>query len=198
MSDNQEQMVARMKEILQEDYLHLSVKTYTLTEDLEAETCRISCELSHDNGDTITVEGEGVGTIDALFNALKTKLADEYPSLRSIRFSQFSIKGLMEDIDGQGAGATAEATVGITNSEGAEFVFKATAPSSSRAGILATLDGAEYFVNSERTFVRLHEILEHYRSEGRMDLVQKYTSLMTEVVKNTSYSEVVERIRAEL
>jgi hypothetical protein len=63
--------------------------------------------------------------------------------------------------------------------------------------VLATVAGVEYFVNSERTFVRLQEILEHYRKEGRAELVQKYTSLMSEVVENTSYSEVVERIRRQ-
>ena len=91
--------------------------------------------------------------------------------------------------------ATAEATVGIVNSEGVEFIFKSTAPSVSRAGIQATVNAVVYFVNSEKTFVRLHEILEHYRSEGRMDLVDKYTDLMSRVVSNTSYSEVVEKIK---
>ena len=198
MNEKQEQMIATMQEVLQEDYLHMSVKTYTVTEDLEEGTCRISCELRHqDNGERMVVEGEGVGTIDALFNAIKTQLAEEYPSLRSIRFSQFTIQGLMEGTEGLGAqtSAQAEATVGITNSQGREFIFKATAPSISHAGIQATVHGAEYFVNSERTFVKLHEILEHYREENRTDLVQKYTSLMSQVVQNTSYSEVVERIR---
>ncbi len=46
--------------------------------------------------------------------------------------------------------------------------------------------------------MRLHEILEHYRSEGRTDLVDKYTELMSRVVENTSYSEVVERIKATM
>ena len=49
-----------------------------------------------------------------------------------------------------------------------------------------------------RKFNRLHEILQHYRSEGRTDLVDKYTELMSRVVGNTSYSEVVERIKKSM
>ncbi len=202
MSEKQERMLNKMQEVLQEDFLKLSIKSYTLKEDLETGTSRISCALKthgHDD-ETMVVEGEGVGTIDAVFNALKTKLADEYPSLRSIKFFQFAIEGLFEDLDVDDArsAAHAKATVGILNSEGREFVFTAKAPSTSQAGISATLQAAEYFINSERTFVKLYDILDHYRSKGRTDLVQKYTTLMTEVVENTSYSEVVEKIRSQM
>lgn len=202
MEAEQVEMLIRMKEILQEQYMHLRVRSYTVHEDLEGAhegaPCKISCDLVSEHGEKLSVEGSGVGTIDAFFNALRTRLADEYPSLRSIEFSDFSIRGLFSNEDSRDTNADAEATVGILNSEGREFIFKATASSVSRAGLQATVHAAEYFVNSERTFVRLHEILSHYRSEGRSDLVQKYTTLMSEVVKNTSYSEVVERIQKEL
>lgn len=200
MNEEQAQMISKMKEILQDNYIELSVKCYSVTEDLEAHTCKLSCELDpwEQGAQKVIVEGEGVGTIDALFNALRTRLSADYPSLNTIEFSAFEIRGLMDGVEGKGSKAQAEATVGILNSEEREFMFKAKAPSISHAGIMATVKAAEYFVNSERTFVKIHEILEHYRSEKRADLVQKYTTLMSEVVKNTSYSEVVERIREQL
>jgi len=195
--EKQQEMISKMKEVLQDDYLHLEVDNYTLTENLAEETCRIQCSLRRVDGTSFTVEGEGVGAIDAFFAALRDRLADDYPSLKSIRFSEFKIEGLLSSDVGprRATKAEAEATVGILNSEGKQFVFKSTAPSVSRSGMEATLKAAEYFVNSERTYVRLHEILEHYRSEGRTDLVDKYTDLMSEVVENTSYSEVVEDIK---
>lgn len=197
MADKQQQMIALMKEILQDDYTELSVKLYSMTESLAEEEpfCKLTCHLVNADGTEMTVESRGVGVIDALFAGLRTRLADDYPSLKSIKFSQFDIRGLISMDDGPSTKAEAEATVGIVNSQGVEFIFKSTAPSVSRAGIQATVNAAEYFVNSERTFVRLHEILQHYRSEGRMDLVEKYTDLMSRVVENTSYSAVVERIK---
>ena len=199
MEQKQQKMMALMKEILQDDLFHLQVRSYHVTESLAESTCRISCHLVNDDGTEMTVEGTGVGTIDAFFNGLRDRLADEYPSLKSITFSQFDIKGLLSsDNAADGTQAEAEATVGIRNSEDQEFIFKAKAPSINHAGLQATVEAAQYFVNSEKTFVRLHEILEHYRAEGRMDLVEKYTELMSRVVENTSYSEVVERIKNSL
>jgi hypothetical protein len=200
MYEKQRKMIGLMKEILQEDYLHLNVHNYTLNENLDESTVDIECRLSDQKDDGFEVSGTGVGVIDALFDGLKKRMADDYPSLKSIRFSEFSIKGLISSDDSPDVATKAEAvaTVGILNSENKEFEFDAKAPSVSRAGIQATILAAEYFVNSERTYVKLHEILEHYRSEGRTDLVEKYTDLMSKVVENTSYSEVVEQIRAKM
>lgn len=200
MHEKQTKMISLMKEILQENYLNLSVHNYTLNENLEPSRVDIVCRLSDQNDEKFEVEGNGVGVIDALFDGLKKRMADEYPSLKSIRFSQFLIEGLIARDDSPDVATKAEAVakVGIVNSENRDFLFEAKAPSVSRAGIEATIMAAEYFVNSERTYVRLHEILEHYRNEGRTDLVEKYTDLMTRVVQNTSYSEVVERIRKQL
>ncbi len=200
MALNQKKMRSLMEEILQDDYMELEVETYRLEESFVEGQCRIHCQMKalNDEG-PVEVSAQGVGTIDALFAALKAYLAEDYPSLRSIEFSQFGIQGLISNEDGvASAKSEAEATVGIINSEGREFVFEARVPSVSQAGILATVEAVEYFVNSERTYVRLHEILEHYRSEGRTDLVEKYTDLMSQVVQNTSYSEVVEQIRAAI
>ncbi|MFP4599551.1 MAG: hypothetical protein ACOC9J_04095 [Persicimonas sp.] len=200
MYEKQKKMISLMKEILQEDYLHLTVHQYTLDEDLDEGTVSIRCRLSDQKADGFEVGGSGVGVIDALFDGLKQRMADDYPSLKSIRFSEFSIEGLISGDDSPDVATKAEAvaTVGIINSEDQEFQFEAKAPSVSRAGIQATILAAEYFVNSERTYVKLHEILEHYRSEGRTDLVEKYTDLMSKVVENTSYSEVVEQIRKQM
>ena len=198
---NQSKMRSLMEEILQDDYMELEVDHYRLDESFVDGRSKIRCQMKALNGEQAPVEvhGEGVGTIDALFAGLKDRLAEDYPSLRSIEFSQFGIKGLISgDERVASAKSEAEATVGIINSEGKEFVFEARVPSVSQAGIQATVKAVEYFVNSERTYVKLHEILEHYRSEGRTDLVEKYTDLMSQVVQNTSYSEVVEQIRSSM
>lgn len=201
MALDQEKMRGLMQEILQDEFMDLDVESYSVDEKFQEQKCRIRCQMTigdDDNG-RMEVSGEGVGTIDALFSALRAELAEDYPSLKSISFSEFTIRGLLSsEGDRASTKAEAEATVGIVNSEGREFVFQTKEQSVSRAGIRATVQAAEYFVNSERTYVKLHEILEHYRSEGRTDLVEKYTDLMSQVVQNTSYSEVVERIQQSM
>lgn len=197
MAMNQEKMIGLMREILQDEYLELVVRAYTLTEELSEGRSQIKCQMTNKNGKDVEVEGQGVGLIDAVFDGMRSYLAEDYSSLNSIRFSQFSIKGLISS-DLESTKAEAQATVGIVNSVGKEFVFQTQEPSVSRAGIQATVNAAEYFVNSERTYIKLHEILNHYRSEGRTDLVEKYTDLMSQVVQNTSYSDVVEQIKREM
>ena len=199
MALDQEKMLGLMKEILQDEFLELKVEEYRLEEKIDEGQSKLRCRLRHTNGETVEIAGAGVGIIDALFDGLQKHFAADYSSLNSIRFSQFSIRGLISSEDGaQASKAEAEAVVGILNSEGREFVFQTQQPSVSRAGIQATVDATEYFVNSERTYVKLHEILQHYQKEGRTDLVEKYTDLMSQVVQNTSYSEAVEKIRASL
>lgn len=195
--EKQKEMIQKMREILQDDYLEWEIERYTLEEDLSDEVCRIYCNVVDQTGGEFSVEGEGVGTIDALFDALQNEFAEDYPSLKSVRFSKFDIRGLFSSKDKREmtTEAEAEATVGLLNSEGKEFIFKRKGPSVSRAGIEATIEAAEYFVNSERTYVKLHDIIEHYDEEGRTDLVEKYTEVMSQVVETTSYSEVLEEIK---
>ena len=54
---------------------------------------------------------------------------------------------------------------------------------------------AEYFVNSERAYITLYKALENARERNRQDLVDTYKAQMAEVVKSTSYSEVIERLQ---
>lgn len=191
----QNDAIAQMRDVLQDGFLELQIARYTLEEDLAAGVCRVQCQVCLNGADPVAVEGEGVGTIDALFNGLKRRFASEYPSLESIRFTGLFVKGLMTDSKQQhGADAAAEARVEVANSTGRSFTFTATSGSVSRSSIEAVLAAVQYFVNSERTYVTLYLALQHYRSEGRADLVEKYTGLLAEMVRNTSYSAAVERL----
>ena len=57
-----------IRSILKDDYFVPHVETYTITEDVGAGSpCRISVTLRHENHNPgATIEGEGVGSIDAL------------------------------------------------------------------------------------------------------------------------------------
>lgn len=198
LSAAQEHAIAQMREVLQDDYLAFAIASYSASEDFGAGTAHVTCTLDVNGGKPITVEGEGVGMIDAVFGALRGRFAPEYPSLESIRFTGFSIKGpLGSPMRSSATDAAAEARVTVTNSYGNEFVFSAITESVSRSSLQAVLAAVEYFVNSERAYVTMYKALEHYRKEGRVDLVGKYTALLAEMVKNTSYSSAVERLEGE-
>jgi hypothetical protein len=182
-----------MRDVLQEDFLTLELHRYTFREDLLENQLSFEGIIAEHPKDAMQeVTGIGVGLIDAFFNALVARYAPEHSSLESLTFTSFAVRGLMQETRmARATDAKAEATVGLTNSYGTEFSFRAVSGSVTRSCLDAVLGAVEYFVNSERAFFRINSALEHYRSEGRSDLVAKYTDLLAEMVRNTSYSSLM-------
>ncbi len=194
--------LGKMREILQEDFMTVSVLAYEIREELADGLCRVRCELKEvaasmdDN--FVTIEGSGVGLVDAFFDGLANRYRGEHPSLGSIRFSSFAVRGLMSEADKHAAtDAQASVVVGVTNSYGEEFEFQAVSQSVIRATIEAVLDAVGFFIASERAYVRLLKSLRYHQAQDRADQVTHYTRLLTEMVRNTSYSSVIEQLETE-
>jgi hypothetical protein len=196
MPQKQEDALVQMREVLHENYRELKVESYRLDENVADEQATILSRIRIEpGGRTIGIEGSGNGLIDAFFNAARDRFASEYPSLKNIRFTTFRARGLLREATGHAADADAEVEAGITNSYGREFTFKSRSSSLSRASIESVLAAVQYFVNAEAAYVTTWRALQHYRDAGRTDLETKYTELLSELVKNTSYSELIEEIR---
>lgn len=199
MRHEQKEALALMREVLQEEFLELHVESYKLEENFTEARCEVYLQVcDRRSGECFPIEGKGVGLVDAVFNAVKDRLSPEYPSLETIEFSAFEMKGIMSSGNAAHTDAEARVEVGVRNSYGKEFGFEGQTRSIAQSCITALLGAVEYFVNSERAFIRMHNARAHYKSEGREDLVTKYTSMMAQMVANTSYSEVLERIRQEI
>jgi hypothetical protein len=198
-SAQQTQALETMREALGDEFLTLSVTDYELRESFVEPHCTITCNVVETPGDRrFAIEGNGVGMLDAFFAGVCGRYQPEHPSLETIRFSSFKVRGLMGDAKADRAtDAGAEATVGVTNSAGTEFHFSALSPSVSHSSIEAVLAAVEYFVNSERAYVRLHKALGHHQTTGRAELVARYTELLAQMVRNTSYSSAVERLKRD-
>lgn len=188
-----------MREVLGDDFRTFEVHRYEIREDFDDDHCTIRCEAVENPGErAFEVHARGVGMLDAFFSALRERYQGEFPSLESIRFSSFSVRGLMGDANAeQATDAKAEATVGVTNSKNTEFHFSALSPSVSHSSIEAVLAAVEYFVNSEQAYVRIYKALQHHKTSGRPEMVGKYTELLSEMVRNTSYSSAVERLQEQ-
>lgn len=197
LSPRQHEAEALMQQLLKDDFLNLSVKRYALEEEFDTDRCKLRCQVVQTPGDeTYELEGEGVGMLDAFFHALCARYEEDHPSLKSIVFSSFMVKGLMGDAgNDQASDAQAEAIIGLSNSEGVEFEFRAMSRSVSSSSMEALLEGVEYFINAERAYIRAYKALQHYKKEHRPDLVDKYTSALAVIVRNTSYSATIERLK---
>lgn len=195
MEHRHEEALARMRDVLQEDFLTLRIQGYQLNEDFVASTARIMCTVEEGDGEVrFGIESEGVGLIDALYKGLQQRYADEHPSLRYIRFTSFQVRGLMnESANDNGTDAKAEARIGVTNAYGTEFEFASVSSSVSQASLETVLAAVEYFVNSERAYRRMQAALTWAKQERRADLVAKYTDLLAQMVRNTSYTHLMDR-----
>lgn len=194
---DQQDAIDRMRDVLREQFITLQVVGYRAEERFEESSSHIVATVRSLPSDaTFDVEADGAGLVDAFFRALVDRYAPEHPSLESIRFTRFSVRGLMSEANSARAtDARAEAEIGVTNSYGTEFEFGAVAHSVTACSLEAVIAAVEYFVNSERAYVQTFAALEHYRDEGRTDLVTKYTDMLADLVRNTSYSKVIETMR---
>lgn len=197
MIAKQERLLQLCKDILRDDYVVLEIVRYEIREDLQTGESGVTCVVRDKTaGGEYTIQGSGVGGIDAFFHGLKDHFAREHLSLKTISISDFRAKARMESKrQPDGADAPAEVTVEIENSYGKRFRFDDTSRSVLRSAVAATLEAVEYFVNSERAIIQLHQSIEQARREGRADTIAQATGFMSDLVENTSYTEVIQKIR---
>ena len=159
-----------------------------------------SVKLAVLEGDqTLEVEGQGVGLVDALYAGLLARYAREYQSLKTIQLTGFHVAADIETKKAQaGVDAVARVTLDVTNSEGRQFSFSDASRSVTASTARAVLAMIQYFVNAERAFLTLHHARRDALARGREDLVSRYTAEMSAVVESTSYAEVIANIRKEL
>jgi hypothetical protein len=196
--EDKEVIRSLVAEVLDGTELSLQLDGYRLQEDLETREAKIECRV-HDarTGEKLVIEGHGVGMIDAWFNGIVARFAEQYPSLKTIRFADLSVRADMESGRKQKTDSNAEVTLTVANTEGREFSFGSASPSVSRSSLDVVLQAAEFFINTERAYIQVYRALQHARSQNRPDSLVRYTKQLTTLVEATSYSETIEKIRKE-
>ena len=185
-----------IRKILGANYLELKLGRLAIE---EADYTTL-CKLTVMEGDqAVEVEGKGVGVVDALFHGMLERYAREYQSLKSLELAGFTVSAAIESKRRKaGLDALARVELAVNNSEGKRFTFHDESRSVTVSAARAVIAIAEYFVNAERAFVTLFNARKDALARGRQDLVARYTSELSEVVKSTSYAEVIESLRKEL
>lgn len=191
-------MIAELVEqVLDGTELKLAVDGYRLQENLEEGRVELECEVhSTKTGERYSIQGSGVGLVNAVFTALLERYSDEYPSLKTLQFSDFSIQAHVATGDDKArSNMAAEVELQVLNSEGRAFDFKHASRSITGSSIYVVLECVEFFVNSERAFLAVYRALEHAKEQNRHDSVERYTGQLATLVEATSYSDVIERVR---
>jgi hypothetical protein len=186
-----------IRRILGSGYLELRLARLSVEEVPELAS-RVVVEVT-ENGASTTIEGDGVGPVDALWGALVGRFAKEYQSLKSIQLAGFTVAAAIESkVRKAGLDAMATVEVAVVNSDGRRFTFADSSRSMTASAARAVIAVVEYFVNAERAFVTLSHARKDAVARGRADLVARYTAELAEVVRSTSYAEVIEAVQKEL
>lgn len=185
-----------MKDVLQENYLHVGLENFRVEERGPDDQSQVLAQIRlSDREDLVTLEGQGSGALHAFFVSLRDRLSEEFPSVGAIHFTSTRAESVPNSNRNHPTDAEAEVFLTIRNSYGDELEFRNRSRSLMRATLDCIMDAVEYFANSEKAYIQIYRALEHYREQGRSDLMDKYTSLLSAVVRNTSYTEVIERIK---
>jgi len=191
-----ESILVLTQEILEGSIFELKIDTYSVEENFKSGMLHIDCDAHHaQNGEKYVIKGVGVGVVDAFFQGLISMYAEDYPSLNTIRFADFTIQARIETSQARtGSDSAAEINIRIANSENHEFTFSHTSRSLLRSCLLAVLDGVSFFINSERAFIAVTKALNYARENQRHDSMQRYTRQLATLVEATSYNEVIDKM----
>ena len=186
-----------IRKVLGTNYLQLTISKLIVEEDPK-DGSKVKAFIT-EGTEQVEVDGKGVGVVDAFYNALLSRYAREYGSLKTIQLVGFQVAADMQSKKVQaGVDAVGRVTLDVTNSEGRHFTFTDASRSVTTSTARAVLACVQYFVNAERAFLTLHNARRDALARGREDLVARYTAEMAEVVEATSYADVIANIRKEL
>lgn len=199
MTERPQENLDLIKRVLGDDYLELRLEHLRVDEDAEGR-CGVRIVTVDNRGARQEIESESRGgMLDALLTALLERHAREYPSLESIELANFLVQGLMNTKQRKSGGdAKAKVIIEVKNSEGTLFSFADQSRSVVGSSARAALAVVEYFINAERAFITLYKSRQDAQERNRADLISRYTREMAEVVKSTSYAEIIEAIKKEL
>jgi len=195
MSAHQKETELLVRELLGDGYVTFKAAGLAFEENFENERVKVRCEVLNGGGAKHPISGEGVGLIDAFFTGLKARLSETYPSLKTIVFADFSVKADVATKKGlAGSDSSALIQLVVENGQNRRFAFTHSSRSITRSSLEVTLQACSYFVNSELAFVKTRQALEHAKKEKRSDSVERYTMILTQLVENTSYGDVIPKL----
>ncbi len=188
-----------IQRVLGASYLQLKIVKLALEEDCAESLSKVTVQVADTVGNQFDVQGQGAGIMDAVLSGLRARYGVEYQSLNSIELTSFSVHARLDTKkDTIGVDAIGEVSIDIRNSRGTVFTFSDESRSIASSMARAVLAAVEYFVNAERAFITLHKSLKDAKARNRTDLVTRYTRELSDVVKSTSYAEVIETAQKEL
>lgn len=201
LSDDKAHLVWSLaKEILGEQRLTFEVVGLTFEENFEAHKASISAKVVElEKGATTQqeVQGQGVGLVDAFFDAMIAHYLPRYLSLDSISIVDFTVNAHIDRASSRRSDAMVTALLRVKNAQDFEYGFQCTTSSISHSSVSVVEEAIGFFINAEQAYTALYIALKDAEERNRHDLIEKYQNYMATIVEATSYQKLVEKFREQ-
>ncbi len=112
------------------------------------------------------------GYVDGLFKGLQEEYKESYPTLNRIKLIDLSVIPTIKKTSSVGSDAKTNVSLSVNVDQHGEAEFYHRSRSMVRSSFFAVLKAFEFYINCERTFVNLKNILEDAQSRNRGDIIQ--------------------------
>ena len=110
--------------------------------------------------------------------------------MRRVMFDDFALNVKFKESIRKSA-APVEVKLALENAAGKSIYFSSESCSIVKASISVVVSACEYLINAERAILELRNLIDDANARSRIDLTAKYRDNMVELVKITSYDEVL-------
>lgn len=194
----QEKIKTNVRKICDNWRVMIAIDDFEIYEDFKNKKTKIKSNtlqiLSKTKKEKLNIEGEGKGVVDAFFQAFLNATQTQYPSLSDIKFEEFSVKAILNNKI-PGSDSNVEVTIRLSNSRKEMFEFRKKSHSINSASIKVIIRAFEFFINSHIAITKIYISLKDAKDRNRLDLIEKYTKQMSELVRVTNYSPTIESLK---
>ena len=166
----------------------INLESYSLKE--RKSHASIEIFVSMEDGAHRTLKGDGVGVIDAGFNAYVDYFREEHPSLSTISLSDVYFQIDTGNKDVLDLKSKTIMKLEFENDRKNKTCFTDRTCSMGYTAISVLTKAIEFYVNSELLFKRLKFLLEDAESRSRSDVASGFRYALSKVVEVTSYQAI--------
>jgi hypothetical protein len=185
------------KDILGDAWILIQVISLKLSENFENSQAKIEAKLVEisNKPKKRTIHGEGVGLVDACFDAMIKSYDQDFCSLDTISIVDFLVNAHIEHGNHRRSDAKVTALLRVKNSQDHEYSFQCTSSSISHSSLLVVQHAIAFFINAELAYTMLYYALADAEQRGRHDLISRFQHQMGTLVNATSYEKLVKRLK---
>jgi len=165
------------EKILKDTQTQLTPVSINIAESVNEDFTKVNLsfmERTNENSKLLDLKSvKARGFVDGLFTGLKDHYLISYPTLEKIRLVDLTVSPIAKRGTSLGSDAKANVSFRVLVDKHGEAEFESRSRSVVHSSFTAVLKAFEFYINCERTFLRLRSILEDAQVRNRGDIAER-------------------------